>query len=129
VLDTYAATSLAAEHARNGHGAAIVFANTFRMGGHATHDEAEARALFAPEVFDYWGRRDPIGMYEQYLQAAGVSKRTLEGIESRVIDEVKQAETEALESREKRMPRPESAIEGVYATTGEATARKSIRRG
>jgi TPP-dependent pyruvate/acetoin dehydrogenase alpha subunit len=129
VLDTYAATRLAAEHARNGEGAAIIFANTFRMGGHATHDEAEARALFAPEVFDYWGRRDPIGMYEQYLQAVGVSRRTLEGIESRVIDEVRQAETEALESREKKMPRPESAIEDVYATTGGATARKSTQRG
>ena len=129
VLDTYAATRLAAGHARNGEGAAIIFANTFRMGGHATHDEAEARALFAPEVFDYWGRRDPIGMYEQYLKAVGVSGKTLDDIETRVIGEVRQAESEALESRDKMMPRPESAIEGVYAPTGEATAGKSIKRG
>jgi TPP-dependent pyruvate/acetoin dehydrogenase alpha subunit len=129
VLDTYGATRLAAEHARSGEGATIVSANTFRMGGHATHDEAEARALFTPEVFDYWGRRDPIGMYEQYLEAAGVSRTTLGGIESRVIDEVRQAETQALESRERNMPNPESAIEDVCATTGEETARKSIQRG
>ena len=129
VLDTYAATRLAAGHARNGEGAAIIFANTFRMGGHATHDEAEARALFAPEVFDYWGRRDPIGMYEEYLKAVGVSGKTLDDIETRVIGEVRQAESEALESRDKMMPRPESAIEGVYAPTGEATAGKSIKRG
>src|SRR5262249_178674 len=129
VLDTYTATRLAAEHARNGEGAAIVFANTFRMGGHATHDEAEARALFAPEVFEYWGRRDPIGTYEEYLKASGVSGKTLEDVEARVIAEVRQAETEALESRDKKMPKPESAIEGVYAPTGEATAGKSIKRG
>jgi TPP-dependent pyruvate/acetoin dehydrogenase alpha subunit len=129
VLDTYAATRLAAEHARNGGGAAIVFAETFRMGGHATHDEAEARALFPPEVFSYWGKRDPIGMYEQYLEAVGVSRKSLEDVEARVIAEVLQAEKEALESREKKMPKPESAIEGVYAPTDEAKAGRSTKRG
>ena len=129
VLDTYAATRLAAEHARNGEGATIIFANTFRMGGHATHDEAEARSLFAPEVFDYWGRRDPIGMYEEYLKSKGVTAKTLDDVEARVIDEIRQAETEALESREKRMPKPGSAIEDVYAPTAGATAGKSTKRG
>jgi TPP-dependent pyruvate/acetoin dehydrogenase alpha subunit len=129
VLDTYAATRLAAEHARNGEGAVIVFANTFRMGGHATHDEAEARALFTPEVFAYWGRRDPIGMYEEYLKSAGVPAKTLGDVEARVLNEIQQAEAEALESREKSMPRPEAAIEGVYAPTAEARAGKSIKRG
>jgi pyruvate dehydrogenase E1 component alpha subunit len=129
VLDTYAATRLAAEHARNGDGAVIVVANTFRMGGHATHDEAEARALFAREVFEYWGRRDPIGMYEEYLKSTGVTSKTLDDIETRVIDEIRRAETEALKSKENKMPNPESANEGVYAPTAEATARKSIKRG
>jgi len=129
VLDTYAATRLAAEHARNGEGATIIFANTFRMGGHATHDEAEARSLFAPEVFDYWGRRDPIGTYEEYLKSKGVTAKTLDDVEARVIDEIRQAETEARESREKRMPKPGSAIEDVYAPTAGATAGKSTKRG
>src|SRR5205809_1555620 len=128
VLDTYAATRLAADHARNGEGAAIVFAETFRMGGHATHDEAEARTLFTPEVFDYWGRRDPIGTYEQYLEAAGISRKTLGDIEAQVIDEIRQAEREALASRENNMPKPEWAIEGVYAPTDAARAGKSIKR-
>src|SRR5205823_8429146 len=39
VLDTYAATKLAANLVRSGDGPAIIFAETFRMGGHATHDE------------------------------------------------------------------------------------------
>src|SRR5438105_22821 len=48
VLDTYAATKLAADLARSGRGPVIVFAETFRMGGHATHDEKEAREICPP---------------------------------------------------------------------------------
>src|SRR5256712_527041 len=43
VLDAYAATRLAAARCRDGQGPAMLVAETFRMGGHATHDEREAR--------------------------------------------------------------------------------------
>src|SRR6266704_3269995 len=43
VLDAYAATRIAAERCRRGEGPAMLVAETFRMGGHATHDEREAR--------------------------------------------------------------------------------------
>src|SRR3989442_1276550 len=43
VLDTYAATKLAADLARSGRGPAIICAETFRMGGHATHKEYQER--------------------------------------------------------------------------------------
>jgi TPP-dependent pyruvate/acetoin dehydrogenase alpha subunit len=71
VLDVYAATHLLAERCRSGGGPVILTARTFRMGGHATHDEAEARALFSPEQFRYWGLRDPIGTFEAYLMEDG----------------------------------------------------------
>ncbi len=129
VLDTYAATRLAADHARSDAGAVIVFAETFRMGGHSTHDEAEARELFTPEVFEYWGKRDPIGMYESYLEKTGISRKILEETEQQVISEIEQAEKEALVSRENNMPKPESAIEGVYAPTDEVRAGKSSKQG
>ena len=125
VLDTYAATRLAADLARSGHGPVIIFAETFRMGGHATHDEREAREMFAPEIFHYWGKRDPIGMFECYLEGQGVSKESLEKIEQQVIEELAQAEREALVSRENKMPKPETVIEGVYATPAPATSEKS----
>jgi TPP-dependent pyruvate/acetoin dehydrogenase alpha subunit len=115
VLDTYAATRLAANLCREGKGPAIVIPETFRMGGHATHDEREARVIFSPELFDYWGKREPIGMYEIYLEKAGVSRKQLEEIEKRVIDELAVAEKEALESRETSMPKPEDALTDVYA--------------
>lgn len=115
VLDTYAATKLAADHCREGKGPAIVIPETFRMGGHATHDEREARVIFSPELFDYWGKREPIGMFEAYLESIGVSRARLEEIEEGVIAELALAEKEALISRDTRMPRPEAALDGVYA--------------
>ncbi len=129
VLDAYAATRCAAERCRAGDGPVFLAAETFRMGGHATHDEAEARDLFSPEVFVEWGRRDPIGCYEEWLVGARVdlasgkdvkpgaaeasNRKSLAEVEARVTDEVEAAANEALESRE-NMPDAKSAGEGVY---------------
>ena len=104
VLDVFAATRHAAERARNGDGPTLLVVNTFRMGGHATHDEAEARRTFAPELFADWGRRDPIGMFEAYLREQGIAPAILEGIEASVVSEIEAAQEEALASRNTRMP-------------------------
>ncbi len=69
VIDTYLVTRRAVRECRAGKGPAIIVAKTFRMGGHATHDEAEARHLFPKAVFEKWGRRDPVGVYEEWLVA------------------------------------------------------------
>jgi len=114
ILDTFAATRIAADLARSGRGPIIIFAETFRMGGHATHDEKEARQIFPPSVFEYWGKRDPIGMYESYLERHGVTTRALEEVEKRVIEEIAIAEREALASRENSVPQPSTATSGVY---------------
>src|SRR3989454_721932 len=114
VLDAYAATRLAAERCRRGEGPAMLVAETFRMGGHATHDEREARATLRDELFEAWGRRDPIGLYEEYLREEGRTAKQLEEVEAAVTTEVEQAAEQALESRE-RMPPGESALGGVYA--------------
>ena len=116
VLDVYAATRLAASLCREGRGPAIIIPETFRMGGHATHDEREARVIFSPELFDHWGKREPIGMYEVYLKEIGISSDELEAVENRVIAELAQAEQEALISRDTQMPKPDSALDGVYAS-------------
>ena len=116
VLDTYAATKLAADLCREGKGPVMVIPETFRMGGHATHDERKARVIFSPELFTYWGKRDPIGMFEHYLKGKGFKSAELERIEQNVIDELAAAEKLALQSREKHLPRPESTLTDVYAT-------------
>jgi TPP-dependent pyruvate/acetoin dehydrogenase alpha subunit len=88
------------------------------MGGHATHDDQEARFILSKSQFEYWGKRDPIGMYESHLQSLGIESSALEEIEERILAETETAEKEALASREKRMPSPETALQGVYAERG-----------
>jgi 2-oxoisovalerate dehydrogenase E1 component len=141
VLDAYAAVRIAADRARGGDsgpaGPFLLVAETFRMGGHATHDEREARKTLAPHLFEYWGKRDPIGMYESYLTERDLNLETgkrepaseglrqsnaqvLRRAEERVIAEVERAAEAALASARTRMPKPESAAGGVFAALPEA---------
>ncbi len=128
VLDVHAATVRARRRCVEGEGPVFVAAETFRMGGHATHDVREARETFPDELFERWGRRDPVGLYETWLVRSGIdlggdakgsleerNGAKLEAIEEEVRAEVDAAAEEALESRRHRMPEPEAAEGGVYA--------------
>jgi len=114
VLDAYAATKLAADACREGRGPVLLIAETFRMGGHATHDEREARATFPAEWFAEWGKRDPIGLYEEHLVGLGIPRERLAETEAIVQLEIDGAEREALSSRDLGRPAPESAARGVF---------------
>ncbi len=113
VLDVYAATRLAADQCRRGEGPVAIVAETFRMGGHATHDEREARETFPPELFETWGRRDPIGLFEAYLQRSGVPADTLEAVEDEVVRQVDAAAERALESKGLDPDAPYALYEGI----------------
>jgi TPP-dependent pyruvate/acetoin dehydrogenase alpha subunit len=128
VLDVYAATRLAAAWCREGRGPVFMEASTFRMGGHATHDVREARRTFPAELFQHWGMRDPVAVYEDFLINGRVdlgagsgdtleerNQSRLHEIEEEVTREVEAAAGEALQSREDRMPEPSTAGIGVYA--------------
>jgi TPP-dependent pyruvate/acetoin dehydrogenase alpha subunit len=116
VLDVYAATRLAADHARGGGGPTLLVVETFRMGGHATHDEAEARATFDPSLFQAWGRRDPIGLYEEHLVQRGFTRDRLEAVELQIAREIDAAAEAALLDREASTPPPAGAeYEGISA--------------
>jgi 2-oxoisovalerate dehydrogenase E1 component len=125
VLDVYAATSLAAEICRSGKGPVIIAAKTLRMGGHATHDEGESRDILPPELFEYWGKRDPVGMYETYLAESEFrlssdwsNREALERIEVEIIGEVNQSAGLTLVSRRHNMPKREKRTAGVFASPG-----------
>ncbi len=109
ILDVYAATKLAVDRCRRGEGPAMLVAETFRMGGHATHDEREARETFPSELFESWGRRDPVGLFEAWLLQEGVPEARLEEVEAEVTAEMDAAADEALASRD-RVPPPEAAL-------------------
>jgi 2-oxoisovalerate dehydrogenase E1 component len=132
VLDAFAAATIAVNGCRNGEGPFLLIAETFRMGGHATHDEREARETFDAKLFEHYGKRDPIGMFETYLIEGTLDLATgrrmrrtnrmrksnaeiLRQAEEGVTVEVEQAAEEALVSSRMRLPLPESASEGVYA--------------
>lgn len=115
VLDAWAATRIAVERARSGAGVTILLAETFRMGGHATHDEREARELFSADEFAHWGARDPVGVYEAWLEGEGIARERMDAIEGEVAAEVNAAAEEALRSRDTRMPAPATAGDRVYA--------------
>ncbi len=121
VLDVFAATRLASRRCRSGEGPILINAKTFRMGGHATHDEGESRKILPPELFETWGKRDPIAMYETYLAESelqladsGPNRQALERIEAQVIAEVDDAAGLALRSRDRNMPKPETQKLGVF---------------
>ena len=116
VLDAWAAAKQAVDRCRAGDGPAMLVAHTFRMGGHATHDEREARATFPAEWFAAWGKRDPIGLFETWLgnRQPAVGKR-LPMIEEMVEAEIAAAEQEALASKEKSVPDPATVFENLYA--------------
>jgi len=109
LLDMFAATTLAVRRCREGDGPAVVLAETFRMGGHATHDEGEARATFPAEMFEVWGRRDPVGLFEEFLKSWGISEVQLASIEKEAAALVDTAAEEALASRQD-LPNPEQAL-------------------
>ena len=117
VLDVFASTRDAADKCRAGRGPAAIVADTFRMGGHATHDEREARDTFAPDLFAAWGRRDPIGLFEAYLGIRGIGTGTLQAIEAEVTEEIERAAAEALGSRD-RIPAPEQALYEGFSEGG-----------
>jgi TPP-dependent pyruvate/acetoin dehydrogenase alpha subunit len=138
VLDVYAATQLAVTDCRKGRGPVVVAANTFRMGGHATHDEAEARRNLPPALFQYWGERDPLGTYEEWLVrsslplAAGLpvlglqdgdlpddgaarNRAVLDRLGEAAQAEVEAAAEEALRSRAHHMPDGSDVDADTYA--------------
>jgi pyruvate dehydrogenase E1 component alpha subunit len=116
VLDVYAATRLAADHARSGGGPTMLVVETFRMGGHATHDEAEARSTFDASLFEAWGRRDPIGLYEEHLVQRGFTRDRLDAVEQQIAREIDDAADSALQDREANTPVPAGAeYEGISA--------------
>ena len=115
VLDVYAASRLAVDRARAGDGPTLIVAETFRMGGHATHDEREARELFAPEIFAAWGKRDPVGLFEAWLATRGVNATTLSQIEADVDAALEAAAAAALAYRTSAPPNPDELLTGIYA--------------
>jgi pyruvate dehydrogenase E1 component alpha subunit/2-oxoisovalerate dehydrogenase E1 component alpha subunit len=117
----YAATRRAVERARAGGGPSLIEAKTYRMKGHAEHDDQR----YVPrEELEEWGRRDPLALYARALVAGGhASERDLQKVDAEVAAEV---DAELAEAMAMGPPEPHTALEGTYADPHmDAWARRS----
>jgi pyruvate dehydrogenase E1 component alpha subunit/2-oxoisovalerate dehydrogenase E1 component alpha subunit len=110
----YDATRDAVERAHRGEGASLIEAKMMRMKGHAIHDGAE----YVPKpMFEYWKKRDPIARFENYLVNA--KKWLTPAGNAELIAEVeREIEIEREAAASSPMPKPESAMGGVYCEDG-----------
>ena len=113
VLATYDAAKRAVERARAGEGVTLIEVKTFRMKGHAEHDN---QSYVPPELIEEWSAKDPVVRFEQALIDSGTATAAdFESIQSRARRDVDAATDEAERSP---MPRPEEAGLGLYAGDG-----------
>jgi pyruvate dehydrogenase E1 component alpha subunit/2-oxoisovalerate dehydrogenase E1 component alpha subunit len=113
VLAVYRAARRAVDRARSGGGVTLLEVKTFRMKGHAEHDN---QSYVPREIIDEWRGKDPVLRYEELLLANGIaSPDDLTAIEARVRREIDAATDEAERSP---MPDPADAGKGLFAGDG-----------
>jgi TPP-dependent pyruvate/acetoin dehydrogenase alpha subunit len=112
VLAVHDCTSRALERARAGSGPTLIEAVTYRMKGHAQHDN---QAYVQREALAEWEARDPIARFEAVLKKRrAMSQAQMDEIVERITAELDEAVRIAESSP---MPEPASAGVGVFANS------------
>jgi pyruvate dehydrogenase E1 component alpha subunit len=109
VFAVHAATERALSHARSGAGPYLIECKTFRMTGHSAHDAAH----YVPkELFDEWGRLDPISRLQDKMLGEGWADQTaLDDLQASIRQEVDEAVAWAEQSP---YPDPATLLDDVY---------------
>jgi len=110
----YAVATATIEQARRGEGPALVEALTYR---HKGHSRADPGAYRPPEEVAAWMARDPLPLYRARLEATGVERRVLDGIEQEALAEVDEA---TVQVRNAPPPDPGILETEVWADGGSA---------
>ena len=111
VLAPYDVTKAAVDHARAGHGVALVELITYRRKGHAEHDNQSY--VPAGEIEKWAAKNDPIDRYVQVLRSMlGVTDAEIAAIDARIMREIDEATDLAELSG---TPDAREALMGVYA--------------
>jgi pyruvate dehydrogenase E1 component alpha subunit/2-oxoisovalerate dehydrogenase E1 component alpha subunit len=109
VFAVYEMTRRAVEHARAGHGAALLEVVTYRRKGHAEHD---AQQYVPAGEIESWAAKDPVERFEQRVTTEGwLTRGELDGIRGRVTQEVDAARAAAEASP---MPAAHEALFSPY---------------
>lgn len=113
VLAVYGETRRAVERARQGEGVTLIEVKTFRMKGHAEHDN---QTYVDPALIEQWKAKDPLARYEKVLLELGAATQAdFDAIQARVRLEIDAATDEAERSP---MPDPADAGRGLYIEDG-----------
>jgi TPP-dependent pyruvate/acetoin dehydrogenase alpha subunit len=121
VIAVYEATRRAIDRARQGLGPTLLEVKTFRMSGHAQHDDAR----YVPkELFDEWAKKDPLDRFERYLRSSGIAcDEDFEKINRRIAEDV---DADFVYADESPMPEPATAINGVYHDESDSIQRSVL---
>ena len=115
VLAVHGSARRAVDRARDGGGPSFIECKTFRMRGHAAHDN---QSYVAKETLEQWRKRDPIAHFEKELKdrkvaSGGDIKHLTQRVDALLDEDLAWAESQPA-------PAPESALGGVYADDGKA---------
>ena len=112
VLAVYEVSKRAVDRARDGGGPTMIEAKTFRMKGHAAHDN---QSYVPAALLEEWRQKDPIDRHVKYLQENSVATpEQLQEIDAKIDARLEEdlAWTEGQPDF-----KGEEALAGVYATT------------
>jgi TPP-dependent pyruvate/acetoin dehydrogenase alpha subunit len=98
------------DHARSGQGPYLVEFKTFRQRGHGEHDDM---AYVPADLREFWERRDPVRLLQEYLLGEG---RIAAGDIEQIDDECRKVVEDAVTWAEAQpMPDPSSVAERLFA--------------
>jgi pyruvate dehydrogenase E1 component alpha subunit/2-oxoisovalerate dehydrogenase E1 component alpha subunit len=110
VVACYEVAKSAAEFARQGGGACLIEAKTYRRKGHAEHDD---QRYVPTEEIEWWEKHnDPVDRYERYLIERGVADQAK--LEEITADVSREIEEDCAWAESSPMPEAEQAAYGVY---------------
>lgn len=112
VLAVYDETYHAFERARRGDGPTLIECVTYRVQGHADHDETRARQYRPVEEIEEWEAKDPLPRFRNYLLGTGnFSEAELPEPPPEVVRQIHDAVEIAINSPD---PEPATAMEDIY---------------
>jgi len=113
VISCYEVTKHAADYARNGGGAVLIEAKTYRRKGHAEHDDQ--RYVAAGEV-EWWEKHnDPLDRFERFL--LGRNLATQQKLDEITAGVVKEIDDDCAWAESSPLPNGEQAAYGVFDNT------------
>jgi TPP-dependent pyruvate/acetoin dehydrogenase alpha subunit len=111
----YHSARRAVERAREGSGPTFIEAKTFRMRGHAAHDN---QSYVGKDMLEQWRKLDPIDHFEKELKEKKTATADeIEEVRARVADFLDQEQTWA---ESQPAPAAEEALGGVFADDDKA---------